>query len=130
MVTGSGTATARAMPGLCTLAQETGPSPDKAPCGARLWQTHATVAPENSERAPELATAPTRRLVSHAGVDATAQSTVTHALDNATALLQHMVVSVDQPESFKLQVGDLYPPMAPAQEVRTHAVHCRNHNAI
>lgn len=44
---------------------------------------------------------------------------MTDALANATGefLLQHMVVSVDQPESFKLQVADLYPPIAPAQQV-------------
>ena len=73
----------RAMPGLCTAAQEKqGPS---ASCGARLWQTHATVFAEDAAKAPELATTPTRRLVSHAGVDATAQATVTKALEGGAA---------------------------------------------
>ena len=64
------------------------------------------------------------RLVSHAGVDATAQASVPAALATAVEavgsggggefLLQHIVVSVDQPESFDLQVGDLYPPLPPA----------------
>jgi hypothetical protein len=38
--------------------------------GARAWSTHITCA-EESATAPELATRPTRRLVSHAGYDAT-----------------------------------------------------------
>lgn len=99
----------RAMPGLCTPAQEAqGPT---AKCGARLWQTHSTVAVEDASRAPELATAPTRRLVSHSGVDATAQATVPAALADNTGkyLLQYLVVSVDQPDHFMVQMSDLYP---------------------
>ena len=47
-----GNRSGRAMPGLCTPAQDAqGP---KAACGARLWQTHATVAVEDVEKAPEL----------------------------------------------------------------------------
>ena len=108
----------RSMPGLCTPAQEKAPeAPGSQKCGSRLWQTHATVWTEDPAKAPELATAPTRRLVSHAGVDATDQASVPAALATAAAgsggggrfLLQHIVVSVDQPESFDLQAGDLYP---------------------
>eukprot|EP01047_Picozoa_sp_COSAG01_P100938 COSAG01_NODE_30726_length_610_cov_1.933464_1_plen_79_part_10 len=66
----------RSMPGLCTVAQEKGANAQNAACGARLWQTHATVFVEDQDRAPELAKAPTRRLVSHAGVDATDQRSV------------------------------------------------------
>ena len=40
----------RAMPGLCTLAQETQPDAESAHCGARLWQTHATVYPEDRSK--------------------------------------------------------------------------------
>ena len=36
----------------------------------RAWCTHVTCAPESPE-APEVTTAPTRRLVSHVGYDAT-----------------------------------------------------------
>ena len=102
----------RAMPGLCTHAQETGPNAANASCGARLWQTHATVYPEDATKAPELAVAPTRRLVSHAGVDATDQSSVPEALaaSDGRHLLSHLVVSVDQPDSFKLQVRLQYMP--------------------
>lgn len=114
----------RSMPGLCTPAEEKAPdAPRSQKCGSRLWQTHATVWTEDPAKAPELATAPTRRLVSHAGVDATAQASVPAALATAVGavgsggggefLLQHIVVSVDQPESFDLQVGDLYPPLPP-----------------
>jgi len=102
----------RAMPGLCTVAQESLPSAAaaNASCGARLWQTHATVYPEDPRRAPELATAPTRRLLSHAGVDATAQRTIPEALTLAPSfLLQHLVRSVDQPDSFRVRLSDLYP---------------------
>lgn len=106
-------ASIRAMPGLCTLAEEDqGPS---AACGARLWQTHATVFPEDAGRAPELATAPTRRLVSHAGVDATAQATVPASLNGSHHALQHLVRSVDLDEPFMLRASDLYPePNAPS----------------
>ena len=97
----------RAMPGLCTPSQDAHPTPS---CGARLWQTHATVWAEVGARAPELATAPTRRLVSHGGVDATDQSSVPAALAAGSPfLLQHLIVSVDQPASFKLRARDLYP---------------------
>ena len=102
----------RSMPGLCTVTQERGPDASNASCGARLWQTHATVFSENSSKAPELATAPTRVLVSHGGVDATEQRSVPAALahvGSARHLLQHLVVSVDQPNSFQLQPIDLYP---------------------
>ena len=47
--------------------------------GARLWMTHATVAAEDPD-CPELAASPTRRLVSHTGVDATRVKTVEEAL--------------------------------------------------
>ena len=99
----------RAMPGLCTPAQEREGA--NASCGARLWQTHATVAPEVSAKAPELATAPTRRLVSHGGIDATDLSTVPSALEASAGrfLMQHLVVSVDQPSSFSVLARDLYP---------------------
>ena len=118
---GGGGGALHAMPGLCTLAQEKqGPT---ASCGARLWQTHATVAAENAAAAPELAAAPTRTLVSHSGVDATRIATVTASLAAAAAaaaatappvvLLQHLVVSVDQNASFVLQRADLYPAIAP-----------------
>jgi hypothetical protein len=145
-----GEATVRAMPGLCTPAQERSPNAEKEACGARLWQTHATVFPEVSAKArekhrpslrshimvslmnpdhlprqardrcedrnlnplrffraqaPELATAPTRRLVSHGGVDATDQNTVPAALEASAgrSLVQHLVVSVDQPSSFSVR---------------------------
>jgi hypothetical protein len=100
--------------GLCTVAQEKeGPA---APCGARLWQTHATVAVENAAAAPELAAAPTRTLVSHSGVDATRVATVMASIAAAVAtppLVQHLVMSVDQNASFVLQRADLYPAIAP-----------------
>jgi hypothetical protein len=110
---------ARSMPGLCTIAQETQPSAENARCGARLWQTHATVYPEDPTKAPELATAPTRRLVSHTGVDATEQKALPEALMESKGrhLLQHLVVSVDQPESFKLQALDLYPLPPPTTQI-------------
>ena len=74
--------------------------------GARLGQTHATVYPEDAARAPELAVAPTRRLVSHAGVDATERRSVPEALAASPGhLLQHLVVSVDQPSPFALTLG-------------------------
>ena len=85
-----------------------------------MWQTHATVAPENTATAPELATMPTRKLVSHAGVDAADQATVYGALASIggtrTSLTQHLVVSVDQPEDFLLKVSDLYPLPAGARD--------------
>ena len=59
--------------------------------------------------APELATAPTRTLVSHGGVDATRVTTVTSSLSSP---LQHIVVSVDQNASFVLRRTDLYPAIA------------------
>ena len=101
----------RAMPRLCTAEQERGANAAEADCGARLWQTHATAFPEDAAKAPELATAPTRRIVSHAGVDATEQETLPAALAKADGgyLLQHLVVSVDQPDSFDLVAADLYP---------------------
>eukprot|EP00038_Savillea_parva_P030019 m.74990 g.74990 ORF g.74990 m.74990 type:complete len:1118 (+) comp8955_c0_seq1:34-3387(+) len=78
---------------------------------ARLYSTHATVAPEDKD-APELTTRPTRRLVSHTGTDATMHRTVPAALaflgDNV--LLQWLVVSVDVKCSFEVRIGDLYPP--------------------
>ena len=51
------------------------------------------------------------------GVDATEQQTVPAALASQGAsryLLQHLVVSVDQPDSFTLQAADLYPLPVPA----------------
>ena len=98
----------RAMPYFCTPAQEAQGA--NASCGARLWQTHATIAEENAAMAPELAKAPTRRLVSHSGVDAAAWATVPAALAAApNHLMQHLIVSVDQQEDFIIQVKDLYP---------------------
>ena len=47
--------------------------------GARAWGTHITCAQE-SPYAPEIATSPTRRLVSHAGYDATLRLRVPDAL--------------------------------------------------
>jgi hypothetical protein len=100
----------RQMPYLCTPAQEDIGATAK--CGARLWQTHSTIAEENRSTAPELATAPTRRIVSHSGVDAAAQTTVPAALAaNPTHLLQHLVVSVDQAEEFTIQLNDLQVPL-------------------
>ena len=99
------------MPGLCTLAQErAGPH---AKCGARLWQTHASVYPELLATAPELAHAPTRRIVSHGGVDATERRSLPDALVAASPafLLQYLVVSVDQPDTFHIHGSDLYPPL-------------------
>lgn len=108
----------RMMPYYCSPAQEA--KGTNASCGARLWQTHATVAPENKATAPELATIPTRKLVSHAGVDAADQATVYSALASVggtgTSLIQHLVVSVDQPDDFMLQVSDLYPLPAGARD--------------
>ncbi len=105
-----GDSAGRAMPGLCTLKQEKQPAAESADCGARLWQTHATVYPEDVSRAPELAVVATRRLVSHAGVDATDQRSVPEALAASPGhLLQHLIVSVDQPSSFALTLDDLYP---------------------
>ena len=111
--------TARAMPGLCTVTQEGGPHPEVAQCGARLWQTHATIYPEDTARAPELVTEPIRRLVSHPGVDATLRRTVPEALAAAGPrgyLMQQLVVSVDQHDSFALVAQDLY-PAPPAQSL-------------
>ena len=105
-------AAARAMPGLCTPEQEKGPNADMANCGARLWQTHASVFPEDTAHAPELSRTPTRKLVSHAGVDATAHVTVEAAMAaQPRKLVQHLVRSVDQNDAagFHVQLGDLYP---------------------
>ena len=57
------------------------------------------------------ATAPTRRLVSHSGVDSTLHATVPWSLASSPSpyLLQHLVVSVDQSDHFALQLSDLYP---------------------
>tara|TARA_B110000208_G_scaffold84623_1_gene107310 strand:+ start:442 stop:1851 length:1410 start_codon:yes stop_codon:yes gene_type:complete len=105
-----------AMPNLCTKAQEAQGA--KALCGARLWQTHATVAREDATRAPELATAPTRTLVSHAGVDATRVSTIVAALEQMPdLLLQHIIVSVDQNASFAVRRLDVYPAIGRQQLV-------------
>lgn len=116
----------RKMPYYCSAAQETQGA--DASCGARLWQTHASVAPENKANAPELATAPTRKLVSHASVDAADQATVPDAMaslgsgsgsgvsnpnpnqnPSGNYLLQHLVVSVDQADNFAVKLSDLYP---------------------
>ena len=57
------------------------------------------------------ATAPTRRLVSHSGVDSTLYATVPWSLSSSPSpyLLQHLVVSVDQSDHFALKPSDLYP---------------------
>ena len=78
------------------------------PNGARLWMTHATVAAEDPA-CPELVTTPTRRLVSHTGVDATRVRTVPAALRSQPMLLQWAVVAVDVPSTFGVVAGDLYP---------------------
>lgn len=110
-----------------TLAGAARGQPDYAK-GARLWATHATVAPEDAALAPELATAPTRRLVSHSAVDATLHQTVPTAL---AALhdyhLQYIVVAVNNTSPWKLSAGDLYPaPPTGAQLFyrSTQAPHC------
>eukprot|EP00040_Diaphanoeca_grandis_P008597 m.45775 g.45775 ORF g.45775 m.45775 type:complete len:1168 (-) comp20058_c0_seq1:7-3510(-) len=98
----------RQMPGLCTRAQEH--QGQNASCGSRLWQTHASVAIENNSTAPELATSPTRKIVSHRAVDDTEQASVPNAqAANPMFLMQHLVVSVDQPSEFTLELSDLYP---------------------
>jgi hypothetical protein len=77
--------------------------------GARLYGTHATVAPEDPT-APELTLHPTRRLVSHTGRDATMYRTVPDAVaDLPSVLLQWTVVAVDVNCSFGVKAGDLYP---------------------
>lgn len=102
----------RAMPGLCTVAQEGVTNAAHANCGARLWQTHASVYPEVAATAPELAHAPTRRIVSHGGVDATERRSLPDALVASPAfLLQYLVVSVDQPDTFHIHGSDLYPSL-------------------
>lgn len=97
--------------------------------GGRLWSTHATVAPENTQQAPELASRPTRRLVSHTGVDLTLHATVPQALANLTAdgfaSLMYVVVAVNSTTSFALQAADLYP----AVDVKQQLVLWRSANA-
>lgn len=74
--------------------------------------------PEDVGRAPELATAPTRRIVSHGGPDDTVRQTAPAAVGNRTDILvQHLVVSVDQPTSFTLQMDDLYPTVGAAAHI-------------
>eukprot|EP00047_Mylnosiga_fluctuans_P019241 m.80440 g.80440 ORF g.80440 m.80440 type:complete len:1055 (+) comp8042_c0_seq1:56-3220(+) len=79
--------------------------------GARLWMTHATVGIADPN-APEVASAPTRRLVSHTGVDATLHTTVPgsfQANPDISVVLQWSVVAVDVPTSFPIYASDLYP---------------------
>ncbi len=96
----------RTMPGLCTKKQED--QGNTASCGARLWQTHATIGVEMAD-APELATSPTRKLVSHAAFEGTATATAEDYVKNNKVLLQHLIVSVDQEDNFVLTRSDLYP---------------------
>jgi hypothetical protein len=79
------------------------------PDGARLWMTHATVGVEDPE-CPELTQQPTRRLVSHTGVDATRISTVPEGVKaQPVVLLQWIVMAVDVPGAFPVLAADLYP---------------------
>lgn len=99
----------RSMPGFCSKAQNTPTSP----CGARLWQTSASVAIENESLAPELVEQPTRRLVSHTTVDKTRMASYRSAQASSDLLLlQHLIVSVDQNASLVLRRQDFYPPIA------------------
>lgn len=98
--------------------------------GARLWHTHATVAREDPTTAPELATAPTRRLVSHMGFSATLHATVPAAVAaQASPALQYVVVAVNNTTPFRLVATDLYPqPPAGATFLyrSAHAPPCAN----
>lgn len=86
--------------------------------GGRLWATHSSVAVENATTAPELATNPTRRLVSHQGVDNTLHQTIANALSGTRFFLQYLVVAVDVKTSFVVVDSDLYPtPSAVGQEI-------------
>ncbi len=106
----------RSMPRLCTVQQERSQNASNEACGARLWQTHATVWLEDKDTAPELASSPTRKMVSHAGTTATDYVNIEAALAAADGdfVLQHIVVSVDQPDSFALRPKDLYPQVTRA----------------
>jgi len=77
--------------------------------GARVYGTHSTVAPEDLA-SPELTKLPTRRLVSHTGMDSALHRTVPAALAAISQhLLQWLVVGVDVSCSFVLNKGDVYP---------------------
>lgn len=89
-----------------------------AHCGAHLWQTTASVGVESAVDAPELTTSPTRRLVSHTSVDDMRYRTVASLYEGeGLPLHQHLVVSVDQNDSFWLRRGDFYPSLANASTV-------------
>jgi hypothetical protein len=81
--------------------------------GARAWSTHITCALESAD-APEIATKPTRRLVSHAGYDATLRLRVPDALKqlatDATPFLMWVVFSMNATTTpFDIIGRDLYP---------------------
>jgi hypothetical protein len=84
--------------------------------GPRAYMTHATATYEDPD-APELATTPTRRIVSHRGLDATRMRTVPQALadlysephQSISSLFQWLVVSVDVEAPFNITSQDLYP---------------------
>jgi hypothetical protein len=103
------------------------------PTGARLWATHASVAPEDETTAPELATAPTRRLVSHSAVAASLHRASADALATAGPHhLQYMVVAVDVRTSWTLQATDLYPAVPGGAQLlyrSFHAPACQNGSA-
>lgn len=90
--------------------------------GARAWHTHVTCAPESPE-APELATRPTRALVSHVGYDATLRLTAPEALKQLPGHhLQWIVVGLNTTTvPFAIRGADLYPAATPEQHVASRS---------
>ena len=105
--------------------------------------THATVGSEDAVNAPEVTLVPTRRLVSHTGVDAARVRTAPEALwdqvrthaargaecarqgrasNAAGVLLEWLVLSVDVPGTFPMLASDLYPSIP---QVRVCLMPCR-----
>lgn len=81
--------------------------------GSRAWSTHVTCAHESAD-APEIATTPTRRLVAHAGYDATERLRVPDALAQLERIrepfLMWIVFGMNATTTpFNIVGNDLYP---------------------
>lgn len=85
--------------------------------GARAWSTHVTCAPESPD-APEVTKAPTRRLTSHVGYDATLRQRVPDALAMHRHAIQWLVVGINTTTvPFGIRRNDLYPLPAPSSHL-------------